>query len=483
MPLVALLATVPMAAILLKPAQGLHVQDRLCRQINRHLLTLGVARWMMAVLTLTLAPVSILSALAWFGLIMYTSLWARQQMRGVLAQPKGAGIPAAPSGRFRPAPAAPAPRRWAQAARPAPMPAVVPVPQPVRGMPRHNRGMARPNRGLVMAPATPTGPAGQQHTFSQVSPVQRVEVPNMPPLLCPVCDTPADGTDTACGECGLVFTSRVPAALQALPDYQVLRPLGDGGMSSVYLARKRYGDQLCVLKTLATVDSTSDPHWRAEAARCLRQEADMLRQLDHPNIARMLSWYSGKQTDLLVLEYVPGLTLEQRLTRSDGRGGTLPGAALPPAEALAYGVSMASVLEYLEQQEPPVVHHDIKPANLIVRPDDGRLMLVDFGSALLLPDASSDTVKLDSYGTPGYAAPEQYQGHSSPASDVYSLGATLYHLLTDDDPTAHPLAFPALANLPPQIADVLRPALAREPQQRPTARQLRVALEQALSTV
>jgi serine/threonine protein kinase len=313
--------------------------------------------------------------------------------------------------------------------------------------------------------------------------VQRVELPTVPPLLCPVCDTPADGTDTACGECGLVFASRVPAALQALPDYQVLRPLGDGGMSSVYLARKRYGDQLCVLKTLATVDSTSDPHWRAEAARCLRQEADMLRQLDHPNIARMLSWYSGKQADLLVLEYVPGLTLEQRLTRSDGRGGTLPGAALSPAEALAYGVSMAGVLEYLEQQEPPVVHHDIKPANLIVRPDDGRLMLVDFGSALLLPDASSNTVKLDSYGTPGYAAPEQYQGHSSPASDVYSLGATLYHLLTDDDPTAHPLAFPALANLPPQIADVLRPALAREPQQRPTAYQLRAALEQALSTV
>jgi serine/threonine protein kinase len=305
----------------------------------------------------------------------------------------------------------------------------------------------------------------------------------MPPLLCPVCDTPNDGTDTACGECGLVFASRVPTALQALPDYQVLRPLGDGGMSSVYLARKRYGDQLCVLKTLATVDSTSDTHWRAEAARCLRQEANMLRQLDHPNIARMLSWYSGKQADLLVLEYVPGLTLEQRLTRSDGRGGTLPGAALPPAEALTYGVSMADVLEYLEQQEPPVVHHDIKPANLIVRPADGRLMLVDFGSALLLPDASSDTVKLDSYGTPGYAAPEQYQGHSSPASDVYSLGATLYHLLTDDDPTAHPLAFPALANLPPQIADVLRPALEREPQQRPTARQLRVALEQALSTV
>jgi serine/threonine-protein kinase len=305
-------------------------------------------------------------------------------------------------------------------------------------------------------------------------------VPPGPPILCPVCHAPTERAAAGCDACGLLFASRIPPAVHALDGYQPLRPLGGGGMSSIYLALDPTGE-LCVIKTLASVDGQPDPQWRADATRCLHQEALLLRQLDHPNIAQVRDWLSTPGGDFLILEYVPGPTLEQSLTRPDGRGGTLPGAPLPLAEVLAHGVSVAGVLEYLAALPQPLVHHDIKPANLIVRPDDGRLVLVDFGSALL-PDADDGTARLDSYGTPGYAAPEQYRGQSSAQSDVYGLAATLYHLLTDDDPGAHPLRFPALATLPADVADALRPALAPDPAARPTAARLRVALAELATT-
>lgn len=310
------------------------------------------------------------------------------------------------------------------------------------------------------------------NAFDPPPPPRPAEPPadNTPSILCPVCHTATHRLATECDACGLIFLSRVPATLYDLPDYRVLRPLGGGGMSTVYLARRKRSDMLCVIKTLATVDNIDDPKWRAEAARCLREEYNLLWQLDHPHIARVLYWVSTKHNEFMVLEYIPGLTLEQCLTRSDGQGGILPGGALPVPEALNYGITVARILEYLSRLSVPVVHHDIKPANLIVRPDDNRLMLVDFGSAVLLPRDAGDHVRLDCYGTPGYAAPEQYNGQCSPRSDIYSLGATLYHLLTDDDPTVHPLAFPDLAKLPPRVAQVLAGALHTEPTERPDAR-------------
>jgi serine/threonine-protein kinase len=301
-----------------------------------------------------------------------------------------------------------------------------------------------------------------------------------------VCHTPTARAAEDCPSCGLLFRSRVPPALRSLPDYHVLRPLGAGGMSSIYLAYEPGQERLCVLKTLASVDEQSDPAWHAEAARCLRQEYELLRQLDHPNIARVLGWRSTAAGDFLVLEYVPGLTLEQRLSRPDGSGGTLPGKPQPVKEVLAYGRIIAKVLDYLARLPQPVLHHDIKPGNLIVRPEDRRLVLVDFGSAVLMPrpeGGNGPTMRLDCYGTPGYAAPEQYRGSFSPRSDIYGLGATLYHLLTDDDPTAHPLQFPALGHLPPPVAAVLAPTLAQDPAARPDAHQLYLQLLQLLNVI
>jgi serine/threonine-protein kinase len=268
--------------------------------------------------------------------------------------------------------------------------------------------------------------------------------------------------------------------LQSLADYYVLRPLGSGGMSSVYLARQHDTEHLCVIKTLASVEKLTDPQWHTEAARCLRQEAALLHQLDHPHIARVWEWVGNEQGGLLVLDYVPGLTLEQRLTRTDAQGNVLPGTPLPVDEVLRHGCTVAAILEYLARLPQPLVHHDIKPGNLILRDADGVLVLVDFGGAVLVPDSAAGTVRMESYGTPGYAAPEQYRGASSPQSDIYGLGATLYHLLTDDDPTSHPLEFPKLALLPTGVRTVLEPTLAHEPAARPNAQTLRIALQMLL---
>jgi hypothetical protein len=147
------------------------------------------------------------------------------------------------------------------------------------------------------------------------------------------------------------------------------------------------------------------------------------------------------------------------------------------------------VLEYLADRPTRVIHHDIKPANLIVDQTSGEVRLVDFGTAQTrtpwatrarlqsVIGAKDGQGASSAFGTEGYAAPEQFQGHSESASDVYALAATVYHLLTDDDPGKHPFQFPRLDTLPDPLADALDRALRLEVQRRSNARELRQALE------
>jgi hypothetical protein len=473
-----LFATLPMW-VLTFAWRGLHFGPPY-GEINQRMLLLGGARWLVVLGILQGNALSIYLIPVWVALVWYSANWGNRLLKGAL-RATGSAAPPPWIKRHPMHPPRPVRRPAAQpAARPANVPQMVPVSAPASAAPPPMQRPATPTRRQPAPPVaqvTPTpAPAPRSH-----SAVQRVPAPAAPAhdVLCPVCHTPTPLDEASCFGCGLFFSSRVPPAMQQLPDFTALRPLGNGGMSSVYLARRHTDESLCVLKTLVTVDTIRDPHWRAEASRCLQHEARLLQQLDHPNIARLLDWVSGPQGDYLVLEYVPGLTLEQRLTRPDGQGGTLPGAPLPLHEALAYAGRVAEVLDYLGTLSQPVVHHDIKPANLIVRPDDNELVLVDFGGAVRLSGVGPGLPQPDSYGTPGYAAPEQYSGDASPASDVYGLASTLYHLLTDDDPTAHPLEFPQLQRLPPDVVALLQPALAREPQARPSTREFQAALYEA----
>lgn len=428
-----LLYTAPMA-VLLVPAIGLWFTDHNYRELCFKLCGWGSARWGLNIVIFSLlysnvVPILFLMIPLAIALLWFSYSWGKQQLNILLlSAPSPYAVPTA--GPATAQAAAPV----VQAGRVAPLPTPQVAPAPVRDF--------------------------------------------GPPVLCPLCHTPTAMHDEACTACGLVFRSRIPTALQSLERYHVLRPLGSGGMSSVYLARDRVGGTLCVLKTLLSVDEWTDATWREEAARCLEHEAALLSQLDHPRIARLNDKVSSAQGEFLVLEYIAGLTLEQRLTHAGGDGVLIPGAALAPGIALAYAASVAETLTYLAALPHPVMHLDIKPANLIMPPGQAAPVLVDFGGAALVRrEAATHTKLLGSYGTPGYAAPEQYRGRSTLQSDIYGLAATLYHLLTDDDPGAHPLAFPQLAALPADIAAVLRPALADEPDARPRAAQFSAELQ------
>jgi hypothetical protein len=162
-------------------------------------------------------------------------------------------------------------------------------------------------------------------------------------------------------------------------------------------------------------------------------------------------------------------------------GRTIAARPLSAEEVVRHAVRICKVLEYLADQPTPVVHHDVKPANLIIDRSSGEVRLVDFGTArsrtAWATQARLQRGATALFGTEGYAAPEQHQGLSDARSDVYGLAATVYHLLTDDDPGDHPFRFPELGTQPNPLAEALSRALRLEVGRRSGASEFRQALE------
>ena len=267
--------------------------------------------------------------------------------------------------------------------------------------------------------------------------------------------------------------------------YRIVRPLGKGGMGAVWLvAQTKAFDRLAVLKEVVEYYDATDPEERRRAAERFEAEARTLGDLKHHGIPDLYAYFSEGGHNYLVMEYIEGPDLRKWLTRLDENTGQLVAAKrLPTDQVLHFTIQICKVLEYLASRQPPVIHNDIKPGNIIVDEHSARSVLVDFGTAKTRylrargqPDGKKDSL----YGTVGYAAPELYRGHSVPRSDVYSLAATVYHLLTDDDPRDHPSQYPQLDRLPSALADILRAALAPEIEDRPTATELRQQLESFL---
>ncbi len=255
--------------------------------------------------------------------------------------------------------------------------------------------------------------------------------------------------------------------------YRIVKILGGGGMGQVYLAHDtRLADKPCAVKELVP-----DPHATAEEekqnAAQFHQEAAVLAHLSHPHLPNVSDYFDEHDHFYLVMDYVEGETTEQRMRRSpDG---------LLPEDVVEWAIQLCDVLEYLHSQTPPVIFRDMKPANVMLTPEE-EIKLIDFGVARLFdPTKRTDTLKM---GTAGYAPPEQYagQGQTTPRSDVYALGVTLYELLTDDDPTAHPFVFspPRQLNsaISPALADVVMRAVKMDPGDRfPSITAMREALQ------
>lgn len=218
--------------------------------------------------------------------------------------------------------------------------------------------------------------------------------------------------------------------------YRIIRPLGQGGMGQVYLAAdSRLGDQPVAVKTIV-VDALSTAEL-GERWKLAQQEAHLLARLNHSGIARVLDCFAEGDAACIVMEYVAGETLAERLARE-------PDRRLPPEMALTLTRTLCDVLAYLHARQPAVIFRDLKPANVMLTPG-GEVKLIDFGIARFFkPGQTRDTA---AFGTTGYAAPEQYGAEQTvPQSDIYSLGVLLHEMLTGDDPTQRT---PFLALTPP----------------------------------
>ena len=260
--------------------------------------------------------------------------------------------------------------------------------------------------------------------------------------------------------------------------YTIERSLSRGGMGAIYLATDHEAfDRTVVIKTLLDPETSTDLAEQQAAQERFLREARTLASLRFPTIPRIYSCFQDDGQTYIAMEYIEGPDLNARLSRVDeATGQPLLGHPVPITSVLRWGIALCRTLEYLGACAPPVVHQDIKPANLILARDSGELYLVDFGAARLRPVTAPGGGKTAIFGTPGYAAPEQFQGQSEPRSDVYALAATLYHLATDDDPAEHLFDFPRLAHMG-YIGQILRGALQPDVGKRPSATELRVQLE------
>jgi serine/threonine protein kinase len=208
--------------------------------------------------------------------------------------------------------------------------------------------------------------------------------------------------------------------------YKIMGVLGGGGMGTVYQARDlNFTDvrKLVAIKEMQTV--ATDAALRASMLKTFRREANILATLNHPAIPKIFDFFDLNDRAYLVMEYINGSDLELLMSKTK---------ELPTDKIVEWAIDLCDVLDYLHNQKPdPIVFRDMKPSNVMID-SLGRVRLIDFGIAKTFVSGIKHTM----IGTEGYSAPEQYKGDVTPQSDIYSLGATLHHLLTRKDPRLEP---------------------------------------------
>ncbi len=254
------------------------------------------------------------------------------------------------------------------------------------------------------------------------------------------------------------LTGLLPASSLLKQRYRVLSQVGKGGFGAVYVAEDtQQSNRLVAVKEMSQRGLTSQE--LINATEAFQREGELLARLKHAGLPAIYAYFSEAGRWYLVMEFIGGETLEAHLVKA-------PGGRLPVSEVMQIGLQLCDVLGYLHSQQPPIIFRDLKPANIMLTPRN-TLYLIDFGIARLFkPGQAKDTTAI---GSIGYAAPEQYgKTQTTIQSDIYSLGATLHHLLSGNDPADHPFVFhplnlPQPAGLEPLILQMVE----RDPQKRP----------------
>jgi serine/threonine protein kinase, bacterial len=227
-------------------------------------------------------------------------------------------------------------------------------------------------------------------------------------------------------------TGMLPTNAMVNGRYLIVRKVGQGGMGAVYQVADTFqGNRVLALKEMsdAAVDPADKPYMVAQFER----EAQLLQKLSHPNLPYVTDKFSESGRHYLVMEFVNGRTLQQMLDDTQ--------CPFPEPQITNWAAQLCDVLGYLHRQTPKIIFRDLKPDNIMITVNN-QVKLIDFGIVrFFTPGKTKDTMAL---GTKGYAAPEQYgRGQTDERSDIYSLGATLFHLLTAVEPSTY------LYNLPP----------------------------------
>ncbi len=258
-------------------------------------------------------------------------------------------------------------------------------------------------------------------------------------------------------ELGRRFTNTVFIPLE--PDntlqngrFKIIRQLAFGGLSAIYLAQMNDLD-LVVLKE-AVVPKNAEKQKQEEAEEHLVREAKFLKQLDHANITHVLDHFFEDGRHYLVLQYLNGQDLRQYV-KQNGR--------VPQEKTIEWAITISDVLTYLHSQQPPIIHRDLTPDNLILT-NKGDIVLIDFGAANQFLGAATGTI----IGKQAYIPAEQLRGKAVLQSDIYALGCTINYLLTGQDPIPLAIAHPAgiLDDIDPALDEIVAKCTAFEPEDR-----------------
>ena len=267
--------------------------------------------------------------------------------------------------------------------------------------------------------------------------------------------------------------------------YEIVRKIGGGGMGAVYLATDRnLGGILRAVKEM--IQSYIEETQQDKAISDFKRESMLLTSLDHPSIPTIYDYFYDEKEGrfYLVMKYISGGDLASRLRAA-------PEGRIDEETVVSWAAQIADVLDYLHNRQPPIVYRDLKPANIMIDGNTGRTMLIDFGIARWI---NKEEKGVTAVGTMGYAPPELFSGKVEPSSDIYSLGSTMFHLLTGADPQSNPLLIfdfqkhPRPRQINPQLSDQIEKILLRmveysADKRYKTAGEVRDALNQHLESL
>ena len=285
-------------------------------------------------------------------------------------------------------------------------------------------------------------------------------------FICAFCGKKQEGTEKKCSECGMdkfIEHDRDPIFLIQgdiiASRYKIIDFLKAGGMGAVYKAEDMRLEKICAVKELINTSPGDDE--KQKALMRFEREAKILSCLEHTNLPRVIDYFFTGNRNYLVMDFIDGKDLSGILEENRNQ-------LLSEEEVVKWSLQICDILDYLHSRNPPVIYRDLKPSNIMIRTSDGKVMLVDFGIVRSIIPSEQKNLTETAIGTISYMSPEQYRGRADERSDIYSLGATIHHLLSGKEPL--PFSMEPLIDIRPDISPQINAVVAKSLSMKPSQR-------------